>query len=76
MRYTSSEAEYYNENLPHFSETHVIDVGEVDENVARWWPAILARHKGWEGIVKQSPDDEFFTPWTVFRTCGTSFAIK
>lgn len=35
MRYTTSEAECYNENLPHFSGTHVIDVGEVDENVAR-----------------------------------------
>jgi hypothetical protein len=76
MRYTTSEAECYNENLPSFSGTHVIDVGEVDENVARWWSAILAQHKGWEGIVKRSPNREFLTPWTVSRTCKTSFAIK
>lgn len=71
MRYTSSETAWHNESLP-----VVIDVGEVDEDVAQWWSAILAQRKGWEGIVKQSSDRTFFTPWTVTRTCETSFAIK
>jgi hypothetical protein len=49
MQYTKSEPECNNENQLQPSETHVIDVGEVDEEVVRWWSAIL--NNGWEGIV-------------------------
>ncbi|KAJ5151682.1 hypothetical protein N7492_009977 [Penicillium capsulatum] len=31
---------------------------------------------GWDGIVQQGPTREFLTPWTVSRTCRTSFAIN
>ncbi|KAL5365183.1 hypothetical protein BJX96DRAFT_168889 [Aspergillus floccosus] len=35
MLYSSFEAGYSNESLPHPSEVHVVDVGEADESVAR-----------------------------------------
>lgn len=76
MRYTKSEAECYSENVPQSSRTYIIDVGEVEEEVARWWSAILAQHKGWEGVVDQRSDRKFLTPWTVCRTCEISFAIQ
>ncbi|KAJ5936799.1 hypothetical protein N7466_003249 [Penicillium verhagenii] len=76
MQYKEPEPEYSAENLSQSSKTHSIDVGEVDEAVIRWWSAILTQRNGWEGIVDQSPDSKFVTPWTVCRTCETSFVIK
>ena len=74
LQYTESEAKCY--GLPQSSKTYSIDVGEVDKEVIRWWFAILAQDKGWEGIVDQRSNPKFLTPWTVCRTCETVFAIK
>lgn len=76
MRYTTSVAECYSEDIPQSSETYIVDVGEADEEVIRWWSAILAQHEGWEGVVDQRGNRKFLTPWTISRTCETSFGIK
>jgi len=79
MRYTSSYAGCLGESLYNPSEeTHIIDVGEAYANaqVVRWWSAILAKRGGWKAIVKDDPGNKFFAPWTVSRTCETSFIIK
>ncbi|KAJ5691090.1 hypothetical protein N7488_011825 [Penicillium malachiteum] len=76
MQYKKSEAEHDSENLPELPKKHVIDIGEVNEEVARWWSAILAQQEGWEGIIKQDSKQKFLTPWTVSRTCRTVFVIK
>ncbi|CEJ53830.1 hypothetical protein PMG11_00171 [Penicillium brasilianum] len=76
MRYTKSVAECYSEDIPQSSETYIVDVGELDEEVIRWWSAILAQHEGWEGVVDQKGNRKVLTPWTISRTCKKSFGIK
>ncbi|GAT23333.1 similar to An01g11250 [Aspergillus luchuensis] len=76
MQYTQCQAGYSDESLPDPSQVHVIDVGEVDESVARWWSAILAPNEGWKATVKQTPQGEFLAPWSVSRACETHFSIK
>ncbi|RJE22210.1 hypothetical protein PHISCL_05458 [Aspergillus sclerotialis] len=76
IQYTSSEADWYYDTLCHSHETHIVDIGEADESVARWWTAILAKREGWKAIVRQTPAGEFLAPWAASRTCETSLAIK
>lgn len=68
MQYTTSKADWFHDTLSQSHETHVIDVGEADESVVRWWTAILAKHEGWKAIVRQTITDEFLAPWAVSRT--------
>jgi hypothetical protein len=76
MQYTSSKIDYDCENVCDLPETDIIDIGDADENVTRWWYGILAQREGWEAIVKRTPHREFLAPWTVSRTCETRFAIN
>lgn len=76
MRYTSSQANSFSESLRGLPGIHVIDVGDVEGDVARWWSAILAQHQGWKAIVKQTTSGEYLAPWSVTRTCETTFAIS
>lgn len=63
MRYTNSCADCLGENLYNPPEaTHVIDVGEADAQIVRWWSAILAQREGWKAIVKDGPSDKFVAP--------------
>ncbi|PLB55666.1 hypothetical protein P170DRAFT_506221 [Aspergillus steynii IBT 23096] len=76
MHYTNSLADCLGESSSSPSEeAHYIDVGAADDRIARWWSAILAKREGWKAIVKNEPD-EFVAPWSVSRTCETSFIIK
>ncbi|OQE17584.1 hypothetical protein PENSTE_c020G08481 [Penicillium steckii] len=77
MRYTNSFANFSEKNPSSPSEeAHNIDLGEVDERVARWWSAILAKREGWKAIVKNDFQTEFIAPWSGSRTCETSFTTK
>lgn len=76
MSYTSSQAYCLGEGLYNLPETHIVDIGDADGDVVRWWSAVLAQHEGWKAIVKQTTSGEFLAPWAVSRTCETPFAIK
>ena len=60
MQYIGSETD--GESLCDSPGTYTLDVGEADENVARWWVAILARHEGWKVTVGKIPEGEFLAP--------------
>ncbi|CAI7569446.1 unnamed protein product [Penicillium glandicola] len=75
MHHTTSQTESC-ENLEDPQDAPIIDVGEVDKSIGRWWYAILARHQGWKAIVKQTPRNEYLAPWAVSRTCETRFTIN
>ncbi|KAJ5345673.1 hypothetical protein N7452_003677 [Penicillium brevicompactum] len=53
LSYTDSEAEFEDDSTVDCSEAYKIDIGEVDDDIARWWSAILAPNQGWEAIVTQ-----------------------
>lgn len=57
--YTDSRAE-----LTSSDEVHdVIDVGDVNEDAARWWAAILSPSRGWRATILQKGKDQFISPW-------------
>lgn len=68
MRYTSSQANHFSESLRDLPEIHVVDVGDSEGDVVRWWSAILAPHEGWKAVVKQTTTGEYLAPWSVSRT--------
>ncbi|KAB8224891.1 hypothetical protein BDV33DRAFT_199175 [Aspergillus novoparasiticus] len=77
LRYTDSLADCLGESPSSSSaEAYYINFGGVDERIARWWSAILAKREGWKAIVKDDPGNEFVAPWSVSRTCETHFLIK
>ncbi|RAL17788.1 uncharacterized protein BO97DRAFT_14807 [Aspergillus homomorphus CBS 101889] len=75
MRYTKSMASNSGNPPLDCSSQHSLDIGEVDEAVARWWLAILAPGEGWEAFVTREPQD-FLAPWSISRNCETSFSIR
>lgn len=75
MQYTKTRAEYNSDALLDKSSPNLLDIGEVSEDVARWWSAILAPGEGWEAFVTLK-SDEILLPWCVKRTCETLFSIK
>ncbi|KAJ5728150.1 hypothetical protein N7493_004480 [Penicillium malachiteum] len=57
--------------------TNIIDIGKVDDDVARWWAAILAPEEGWQGFVAFKPRN-IIAPWSIRQGCenSESFLIK
>jgi hypothetical protein len=53
----------------------VVDLGDVDENAARWWAAILTTGEGWradiirDGIVYQ-------LPWSICIAAAQRFRLR
>jgi hypothetical protein len=68
VMYTSSKATGYHQETDNGrSPAVIVDIGEVGEDVARWWAAILAPREGWKAIVSRRDDGEYLAPWSVSR---------
>ncbi|RDL38515.1 Uncharacterized protein BP5553_02855 [Venustampulla echinocandica] len=77
MIYTGSTAtRYHQESEPAPALTTTVNIGEVGEDVARWWAAILAPGEGWKAIVSQRDDGEYLAPWSVSREDTHCVGIK
>ncbi|PYI35268.1 hypothetical protein BP00DRAFT_363051 [Aspergillus indologenus CBS 114.80] len=58
--YTDSQAD-----VTSVDDTYnAIDVGDVDQDAARWWAAILAPGPGWRATIMQTGSDRFLSPWS------------
>jgi len=76
MRYTTSQANHFSKSLRDLPEINVVDIGDTEGDIVRWWSAILAQHEGWKAIVKQTTSGEYLAPWSVSRTYKTTLAIN
>jgi len=77
MVYTSSKATRYHRETEHGrAPATTVDIGEVSEDVARWWAAILAPGEGWKTIVTRRDDREYLAPWSVSREDTHCVGIK
>ncbi len=64
--YTQSTATGYNHDTgDRAAATITIDIGDVDEDAARWWAAILAPDQGWKAVVSQDDHEVYLSPWSV-----------
>ncbi|CAG7921516.1 unnamed protein product [Penicillium olsonii] len=75
LRYTESQAQYDHGTFVESSTTSNLDVGKVDDDVARWWSAILAPKKGWKAIVTDE-SLSWVAPWCISRKCERAISIK
>jgi hypothetical protein len=54
----------------------VVDVGDVDDDAARWWAAVLAAGGGWDASIRSNAGDLLCSPWTIRTQPGPNFVIS
>lgn len=66
--YSNCEAEWDDENIPlerapTGSTTAIIDLGDIDDEAARWWAAVLAIEGGWNASIPSDKGPILHSPW-------------
>ncbi|KAJ5097491.1 hypothetical protein N7456_008212 [Penicillium angulare] len=74
MEYTEHRAKY-NASMQNYPGAHLIEIGSVSEDTARWWSAILASGEGWKSLVFRGTED-YLAPWSIKRACATQFFTR
>ncbi|KAM7191174.1 immunoglobulin variable region used by the ITC63B heavy chain [Rhypophila sp. PSN 637] len=54
----------------------VVDVGDVDEDAARWWTAVLAADGGWEASIYNNNGILLYAPWSTRTQPGPTFVVS
>lgn len=54
----------------------VVDVGDVDEDAARWWKAVLSVDCGWNASIRSDTGFHLYAPWAVRTQSDTSFLVS
>ncbi|EEQ85996.2 uncharacterized protein BDCG_09265 [Blastomyces dermatitidis ER-3] len=72
MAYTDLKHTRIQQSKSHGSSSVTIDIGKVDEDVARWWSALLAPGQGWKAIISQQMDQEWELKEPVFKDVAAS----
>lgn len=75
-KYSSHQARLYvGDRMEHGDESAVIDVGDVDQDAARWWTAVLAPESGWEASLRRDTDALLYSPWSIKTLPGPAFVV-
>ncbi|TVY23926.1 hypothetical protein LHYA1_G007270 [Lachnellula hyalina] len=66
--YSDCEAEWDDKNIPFEraptgSTTAIIDLGDIDDDAARWWAAVLALEGGWNAYISSEKGHVLHSPW-------------
>ena len=72
VRYTDSQAKW---NGDESANSIVVDIGDVNEERARWWAAILAPGEGWQADIT-SGQDRYRSPWSIAFQGGQNFVLS
>jgi len=68
-QYSHSQAEWNlhpssdEENPPNYFDRVVINLGDVDDDAARWWAAILSPERGWGLSITSDKGHILYSPW-------------
>lgn len=54
----------------------VVDVGDVDDDAARWWTAVLAADGGWEASIYNNNRILLYAPWSTRTQPGPTFVVS
>lgn len=78
--YTSQQAQLKSEDGSHGLENDddhvVVDIGDVDDDAARWWTAILAIDGGWNASIRSDTGVLLCSPWSIRVQSGPNFTIS
>lgn len=72
VRYTGSQAKW---NDCEYANSIFVDIGDVDEERARWWAAILAPGEGWQADIT-SGQGRFRSPWSIVLQDNPNFVLS
>ncbi|KAH6638618.1 hypothetical protein BKA67DRAFT_652076 [Truncatella angustata] len=53
----------------------VVDIGDVDEDAARWWTAVLSA-SGWDASIRSNTGFFLYAPWSVRIELGSTFLVS
>jgi hypothetical protein len=77
MAYTSSCAMVYSGDVENEDSSNtVLDIGEVTEDVCRWWTAILAPYEGWKAVISRRDGQEYLAPWSISMESTLPIGIR
>ncbi|CZT41572.1 uncharacterized protein RSE6_01326 [Rhynchosporium secalis] len=81
--YSSYEAEWEDKNILLASAptdtttaTAVIDLGDVDDDAARWWSAVLALEGGWNTSIPSDKGHILHSPWSTKLVSEQRFILS
>src|SRR3954471_5852073 len=61
-KYTKFEAEWNGESST--SSTSMLEnLGDIDDDAARWWSAVLAIERGWDACITSDTSHNLHSPW-------------
>ncbi|KAG2416421.1 hypothetical protein HFD88_007636 [Aspergillus terreus] len=72
VQYTASQATWVNGES--VDESIAVDVGDVQDDAARWWTAVLAPMPGWQAFLT-CEDTQFLCPWSVKVQDAPAFVL-
>ncbi|KAI2011690.1 hypothetical protein LOZ39_001012 [Ophidiomyces ophidiicola] len=73
LTYTGKHAEYGNSNGDRQTQV-VVDVGDVDNDAARWWAAVLSPDEGWQAYLTWE-QRRFRSPWSTALETRVDFTL-
>ncbi|EAU36994.1 predicted protein [Aspergillus terreus NIH2624] len=73
VQYTASQATWVNGES--VDESIAVDVGNVQDDAARWWAAVLAPMPGWQAFLT-CEDTQFLCPWSVKVQDAPAFVLS
>ena len=76
MSYTDSMATGHQSGTADASPALSVAIGNVDEDIARWWAAILAPDQGWTAIVSRQDSETYHAPWSVSPEGTPCFKVR
>ncbi|KAL9568155.1 hypothetical protein ACKAV7_007983 [Fusarium commune] len=52
-----------------------VDIGEVEEDAAQWWSAVLSNDGGWDPTIQGPNGKPLYSPWSIRPVLNGSFTI-
>jgi hypothetical protein len=73
--YLDAEAEWICDRAKKSPDEVELDLGDVDDDAARWWAAILATGDGWRAEITRN-GTVYRSPWSICIAATQSFTIR
>ncbi|OJD10746.1 hypothetical protein AJ78_08325 [Emergomyces pasteurianus Ep9510] len=74
LTYTEKQAEYGNNEGDEQTQV-MVDVGDVDDDAAKWWAAVLSPGEGWQAYLTCG-QARFRSPWSTALEAQAKFTLS
>lgn len=74
LRYTDSKTKWNDGGITD-TDSIVVNIGDVNDDAARWWSAVLAPEEGWEADIT-SGQNKFKSPWSISLQANKTIVLS